>query len=119
MEEFQKNKRKIITVLNIAIILTAIELVGNLLVDIKFTGLSMKLILTYALTALIVLGILILSKELAKKESIFGSVLTAIVGVILIVKGSLIELIFGTVFLIISVIYAVTYFMALKKNKNN
>lgn len=110
MDKFQKYKKDIVGALNVAIILTAIDLIGGFFVDARFSNLDLKRILAYIIVALITLGLLFWAKEAAKKEKVFGGILTLIVGIILIVFGGLVETILGAVFIVVSIVYFIAFY---------
>lgn len=113
MDKFQKSKKDIVSVLNIAIILAAITLIGNFFVDAKFSDLNLKVLFAYIIVAGIALGLLFWARESVKKEKILGSILTLIAGILMFFAGGLLDLILGTVFIVV----AIAYFIAFSKYK--
>lgn len=109
MDKFQKYKKDIVNGLNVAIILLSISLIGDFLIDVRFSNLKLDRILAYLLVVVVALGLLFLAREFAKKEKIFGGILTLIVGIIMIFFGGLIYEILGVVFIVMAVAYLIAF----------
>ena len=99
---FQKYKKDIIVLLNIAIVFLGISLIANFIVDVGSLNLDLKRLASYAIVAVISLGLLLSSRKFAKEEKISGGFLTLILGILLTFGGELIGEILGIVFIVMS-----------------
>jgi len=106
---FQKYKKDIIVFLNIAIVFLGISLIANFIVDVGSLNLDLKRLASYAIVAVISLGLLLSSRKFAKEEKISGGFLTLISGILLTFGGELIGEILGIVFIVMSAAYLISF----------
>lgn len=105
MEKFEKYKKDIISVLNVAIFFTVFNLVGEFVVDFMISKLTFKLMLAYIIVSGISLGLLFGAKACAKRDNIFGGILTLIAGIIMCIFGGIIDKVIGAAFIGVSIAY--------------
>lgn len=108
MDKFQKYKKDIISGLNIAIILSIIVLVGNLLYAITYSGFNLTKAFAFIIVGGVSLGFLFWAKNQAQKENILGGILTLIAGVICL-AGNFADLILGVVLIVMAVAYLIAF----------
>ena len=114
MEKFEKYKKDIISVLNVAIFFTTLNLVGEFVIDFSLSKLTLKLKLAYIIVSGISFGLLFGAKACAKRNNIFGGILPLIAGIIMCFFGGLIDIILGAAFIGVSI----AYFYGFTKYKN-
>ena len=108
MDKFQKNKKNIISGLNIAIILSIIVLVANLLYSLAYSSFNLKTALAFIIVGGISLGLLFLAKSQAQKEKMLGGILTLIAGIVYL-AGNIANIVLGIVLIVMSIAYLVSF----------
>ena len=108
MNKFQKYKKDVITGLNVAIILSIIVLVVNLLYAVTSSGFNLRTAFAFIIVAGISLGLLFWAKDQAQKEKMLGGILTLIAGIIYL-AGNIVDLILGIVLIVMAIAYLIAF----------